>query len=521
MAAKRKLPDIDAFGAMLDRAFPSGPLSDVSDVSVEPAAPSPEPKSLSVPALVKPQPVPVLPEPAIIPQSIQNHVNETRSGEPLESSANNQPPSDGVLLDSVTVTPLDRQTVMPSHGKTVTQSDGGTVKQLDGQTARQLNADTVKQSTPETGTQVSYQTTKTVEVEPQQHYQTVSYQTIPLDVLTLPYNQAVILEYLIGAGGITNARAISDATHIGIPSVRDAIARLIRRGFMPNPVTIKNAAFQGFSYILNQSMVAHFQAAGGLEQRSYTQASNRLIADRQTVSESNGVTVGQPHRQTAISSSNKTELTTTPGTQTVSLSDDQTVTPSTIAPSDRQAITPPHSQTIRQSDSTPSDAQINFILTGPTGMYWEGEGLQERQAKTWCDQFEIEPIQMKQQLEWARFDLVANNKATEVKKDTISWFFGALRQTGGCYPKPSNYKSPAEIRAEQMEQAVRETVEARQRQTAAEQEMVFQRIISDQNCAEYQSLFGQVSDFAREIGGKALETALREAFDQQPKGATT
>lgn len=520
MAAKRKLPDIDAFGAMLDRAFPSGPLSDVSDVSVEPAAPSPELKSLSVPALVKPQPDPVLPEPAIIPQSIQNHMNDTRAGEPLEPSANNQPLSDCVLLDGVTVRPSDRQTVTQSDSETVKLSDCGTVKQLDSQTARQLDPDTVKQSAPETATQVSYQSTKTVEVAPQQHYQTVSYQTIPLDVLTLPYNQAVILEYLIGAGGVTNARAISDATHIGIPSVRDAIARLIRRGFMPNPVTIKNAAFQGFSYILNQSMVAHFQAAGGLEQRSYTQASDRLIVDHQTVSGSNGVTVGQSHRQTAISSSNKTELTTTPGPQTVSLSGGQTVTPSTIAPSDRQAITPPHSQTIRQSDSTPSDSQANFILTGATGMYWEGEGLQERQAKTWCDQFEINPSQMKQQLDWARFDLVANNKVAEVKKDAISWFFGALRQTGGCYPKPTNYRSPAEIRAEQMEQAAREAAEARERQVAAEQELAFQRILSDPDSGEYKKLFAQISDFARDMGGKALETALREAFDQQPKGAT-
>jgi hypothetical protein len=404
----------------------------------------------------------------------------------------NESLSDGVLLDRVTVAQSDGQTVTLLHSQTVIQSDSNTVEPLDRQT--------VKQSTTETVSQDSYQTTETKEVAPQQHYQTVSYQTIPLDVLTLPYNQAVILEYLIGAGGVTNARAISNATHIGIPSVRDAIARLIRRGFMLNPVTIKNAAFQGFSYILNPSMVTHFQAAGGLEQKTYTQASDRLIADRQTVSGFNGVTAEQSHRQTAISSSNKTELTTTPKSQTV-------------APSDSQTVTPSHSQAIRQSDSTPSDnSQTNFILTGAAGMYWEGEGLQERQAKTWCDQFEIEPAQLKQQLEWARHDLVVNNKAAEVKKDAVSWFFGVLRQTGGCYPKPSNYRSPAEIRAEQMEQAAQELAEARQRQVVAEQELAFQKIMEDPAGEEYQTLLQQVSEFAREMGGKALETAMREIF---------
>lgn len=439
--------------------------------------------------------------------------------------------SDGVMSDRVTVTQSNVSTVLPfdthtgkpsdsmmvaqSHSQTVSQSDSSTASQSDGKTVYPSHSDTAiqsngliehleqQQAVPQETPQTVYHDTPKDQTS---HPETVSYQTnyqaIPLDVLTLPYNQACVLEYLINAGGVTNARAISEATHIGIPSVRDALSRLIRRGFMPEPVTIRNAAFQGFSYVLNQTMVRHFNAAGGLEQKAYKQVSDRLISDRHTVLGSNRGTVTHFDSQTPISSSRTTELTTTPENQT-------------LQPFHGQTVTPSHGQNMPPSDIRdvrPSDSQQSFILTGPTGIYWESEGLQERQAQVWCNQFEIDPVQLKQQLEWARHDLVINNKSAEVKKDSISWFFGVLRQTGGCYPKPSNYKSPAEIRAEQMEQAAKEASEARERQAAAERELAFQKIMNDPNSEEYRSLYAVVDDFTKELGGKALEAALKEAF---------
>lgn len=409
---------------------------------------------------------------------------------------------DSLILNGQTVKPSNQFTDTPSDSVTALHLDSHTALQSHSGTATQSNSQTVKQSKPDTVYTVSTASHETVEA-PASTYETVSYQThyqtIPLDVLTLPYNQACVLEYLINAGGITNARAISEATHIGIPSVRDAISRLIRRGFMPEPITVRNAAFQGFSYILNQTMVKHFMAAGGLEQKTYKQASDRLILDRQTVSAPNRTTVLQSHGETEHSSSSLIKQTTTPSSHT-------------LQPSHSQSATPFNGMAIKPSDMTPSADQQNFILTGSAGIFWEGEGLQERQAKTWCDQFEIEPSLLKQQLEWARHDLVVNNKAAEVKKDSISWFFGVLRQTGGCYPKPSNYKSPTEIRAEQMEQAAKEATEARERQIAAEREIAFQKILSEETGDSYKSLLAKVNDFAKEMGGKVLETALRDAF---------
>jgi hypothetical protein len=119
---------------------------------------------------------------------------------------------------------------------------------------------------------------------------------------------------------------------------------------------------------------------------------------------------------------------------------------------------------------------------------------------------------MRQQLEWARFDLENNGRRSEVKKDTVSWFFGHLRQTSGCFPRPINYKSPAEIRAEAIEQDLAREKEAKVRLAAAEAERYFQNILADPAGKEYQRLLAQVDSFARDMGGKALETALRETF---------
>ena len=415
-----------------------------------------------------------------------------------------KPISNGLILDRQTAVPSNSSTVTQSNPQTVIQQHSQTVEQLHSQTESRSVGQTVEQSDRLTATRSDSETVKqsggkTVDritgyTMSNSTPQTVSYQTVhtvPLDVLTLPYNQAVILEYLISAAGITSARTISEATHIGIPSVRDAISRLVRRGFMHNPVTVKNAAFQGFSYVLNPVMVGHFQAIGGLEQNNY-----------RTVSQSHSPTVNLSDSLTPYSSSKEqTKLTTT---------NQDTVSPSQAATDIRSNV--------KQSDITPSNSPLSdissaeFILTGPTGIYWEGEGLQESQVRKWCEQFEVEPAQMKQQLEWARFDLVNNEKQTEVRKDIVSWFFGCLRQTGGCYPRPVNYRSPAEIRAEQMEEAARNMAECRTRQAAAERELAFQQILANPASDEYKMLINQVGEFAREVGGPALEAALREVF---------
>ena len=401
--------------------------------------------------------------------------------------------------DRLVVTPLDGNTVTPFDRNTVRQSNRITVEPLHGITVTPSNADTETLSNTQTVSPSHRQTVSYTQTRPQ----TVSH-FIPRDVLNLAYNQACVLECLIGnATGITNARAIADQTQVSIHSVREAVQRLIAKGFMAKPVTVKNAAFQGFSYVLNKTLCDHFINAGGLGQDNYR--------DHETVPEtvwgSHGDTVSQQNSLTRYSSREFLEdskPTTTPYLQSVSPSNATTLKPSNPSPSHGDTPRPSNGDTIKPSEG--------FILTGAVGAYWEEEGLGEGQTQKWCQQFEVDPSQMKQQLEWARYDLEVNGRRGEVKKDTISWFFGHLRTTGGCFPRPINYKSPAEIRAESIEQELIRDREAKERLAAAEAEREFQAILTDPGCIKYKELFSRVNGFAQEEGGLALETAMRVVF---------
>jgi len=321
-------------------------------------------------------------------------------------------------------------------------------------------------------------------------------QTIPQDIISMSYNQAAVFDYLIKNDGVTNMRAISGATSIGIPSVKDAMSRLVRRGFMHNPVTIRSANFQGFSYILNQSAVGHFKAIGGLEQRNLLPLSHRRISDRQTDKKTDIKPLSirpsdsQPLNGGIAHSSSSFKIITTTTTE--------------------------DPLTVGYEDKSPKTAE-GFVLVGPIEAYWGEEGLQEAQAQKWCSQFEVEPDQMRQQLEWARFDLEVNDRRSEVKKDVISWFFGHLRKTGGCFPRPGNYKSPTELRAEALEIELAKETEAKERLTAAEMERDFRQILSDPEGERYKALLMQINEFARTMEGEALESCLREEFFKNSK----
>lgn len=429
--------------------------------------------------------------PSVIPEDSSPYNNDESIASPTST------PSDRLIVahsNGQTLQQSDRLSVEPSDHGTVEPFDGYTVGQSYRSTVRPSNTDTVAPSVHHTIRQSDPQTLS----QYQTHYQTPM-QYVPLEVLNLAYNQACVLEALIAnQSGITNYRAISELTHVAIPSAREALSRLVVKGFMHKPVTVKNAAFQGFSFVLNKALCDHFIAAGGLSQENYT--NHQTI--HQTVRRSDSTTVTHIDCQTAHSSSKFFEdlkPTTTSASQTVGLSDKQTV-----SPSDGQTIPPSDSQYIRRSEG--------FVLTGAVGAYWEEEGLGEGQVQKWCAQFETLPDQMRQQLDWARFDLEANGRRAEVKKDTISWFFGHLRTTGGCFPRPVNYKSPIDMRAEALEKDLAQERESKERLAAAEIEQKFQRILADPKGEEYQVLYNQVNSFAKEEKGMILEHALRDLF---------
>lgn len=421
----------------------------------------------------------ILPQVPVLGQQVHNSL-----------SAPTIRPSDSQTVrgsDYVTVEQLDSATVGLSHSPTVSQSDSHTVAPLYTPTVTQLHAHTVAPFDPVTDRPLDTQTvlpSGQLETPRRQPDPSEENNHIPLDVLTLPYNQACVLEYLCKAGGTTNYRDINDHTSIRMPSARDAVARLIQKGFMSPLVTLRSAAFQGFSYVLNERMCKCFLAAGGLERNTYQTIPQTLRpSNNHTVEQSNSVSL----HSSSVVLETRTATTTT-------------------EPSDQQTVEHSEEQTVRRSDSN------KFVLVGPEAAYWEDIGLQERQTLKWCEEFEVSPNDMRQQLAWARWDLVQNGKEADVTKDPISWFFGCLRKTAGCYPRPENYQSPVELRASRLQLQQDKISEAQSALVEAELVNKFQTVMCDSQSQEYKELYDQASSFAKEQGGFFLETELKSFY---------
>lgn len=366
-------------------------------------------------------------------------------------------------------------------------SDGQTVRQFDGQTDKRSNGLTVKQSEGQTVKRFDRHTVAPFDshgqfTSSQSIPQTVP-QTIPFDVLNLSYNQASILEFLISKpNGLTNYAEINASTNITMPSARDAIARLVSRGFMAKPQTYRSATYQGMSFVLNKSLCDIFISTGGL-------ARDRYQTLRQTVQQSDSQTIPPFDGQTDISSSLPTKPTTKPH--------------QTLRPFDGNSIIPSEVDNIRPSDA--------FVLNGPEMGYWLDAGLQERQTLVWCNEFDVEPDHLRMQLSWARWDLVENRKEDSVQ-NTINWLYGVLRRTGGCYPRPDNYLSPDERRLRDIEAETKRREEAREKIRQAEVDLEFQRILDNPEGKEYQDLLKKIPNEYSEGKGKIFETFLKKAF---------
>jgi len=309
------------------------------------------------------------------------------------------------------------------------------------------------------------------------------YQIIPLDVLTLSNLQAQILEFLINKilDGPTCYAEITRCTNIKLNSVRDAISRLIKKGFMQKPVTIRTATFQGFSYVLNKSLCDHFISLGGLsyyQSRYQTNNPATIITNRPSDSD----TVGQSYSHTPHSSSSYINSLTT-----------------TLEPPDHD---------VKLS------VNGNFVLCGPEMSYWVDVGLQERQVQKWCSDFDVSVTDLRQQLSWARWDLVVNGKEKEIKKSVISWVFGIFSKTACCYPRPENYQTPMEVRAAQMKIQQEKEEQARQQIKNIEMEEAFQKMLADPDGEQYQKVWSSLSKIEQGYakGGAAFEPVMKAKF---------
>ena len=385
------------------------------------------------------------------------------------------------ITDEQTNRPSDRQTVGPSDQQTVIPSVRQTVRPTDGMTVRPSDYQTIRPADRQTNILSDCQT-----VRPSDRVS--DKQAAPQDVLSLPINQACILEYLITKPqeGFTCYREIHEATNITISPARDAIMRLTRKGFMQKLTTIRKPV-QGFLYSLNKSLCDHFIRIGGLEYIKSLQQTVRLsdcqtgrLADHQTGILSDRQTDRLTNGLTAHSSSSTIEIKTT-----------------TKAPPKKDA---------------PNDDA--FVLVGPEMLYWIESGMQERQALKWCDEFDVKPVELRRQLAYARWDLVENNKEKDIRTNAISWVYGCLKKTACCYTPPDNYLSPAERRAKELKIARDKEEQAQREIRSMEIEDKFRKIMSEPEGPEYKELYDQLSDFEKKLvkGSKILEATLRAKY---------
>ena len=307
--------------------------------------------------------------------------------------------------------------------------------------------------------------------------------------LWYPYTekQGKILLYLIQAGGRTKREHISRDTGINIATVKYSLRILVKDGYISRTELDVNHTDRGFTYHLNPQLCNEY-------------ATRILGAGYKPINEPASHRGNYP----AIYPDNN------PHTYPVHY-------PDNVATS--QAANP-FSSSLDNKLTTKEPSVKNKILCGALEAYWVEEGLREQQVLKWCADFEIEPSTMKYQLEWARFDLENNNKRGDVKKGVVNWFFGCLAKTGGSYPRPVNYKSAAELRAEALELELAKEMEAKERLAAAEIESDFRQILMNPGGETYQTLLTNLNEFARSMTGEALEAVLREEFLKSRGGVT-
>jgi hypothetical protein len=413
------------------------------------------------PALAVVEPIHVVAQPSIQPAPTPSNQSDNQTIEQTNKQADKQTDTQASTRTS---NQAIKQTGEQTEKQSIQQPSQQTGKQSDNQASSQAARQPIDQSQGQAVDQTIKQAIKPV--PPQSGRQIW---------LPLNENQGRLLLFLYEkGGGLTNMEIVVAETGIAYGTARAGIDVLIREGYVTYKARHNGHSFRGFEYAMNNHLCSLYAARVRGEQTEQSSNQSLQRSDRQSNNQAMKRALGQSSNQTsAVVSSYLTDLKST-----------------------------------TNSDATVSED----LLRDPELGYWRDKGVNARQITLWSEEFQMPVDQVIQSLKYCRYEMVVLNLEEEKQiSNPMNWFY-KIMQRSGVYPKPANYKSLAEIRAEQMEQAARDLAEARERQVAAEHELAFQKIMENPAGEEYQALLQQVSDFAREIGGKALETAMKEAF---------
>lgn len=376
-----------------------------------------------------------------------------------------------------TIEQINNQTIKQTAKKTNNEASTIANKQAINEAVRQSNEQTIQHFSDQSGSQTTEQAIK--QTSEQSHQQTIGQTFKQSDEQTIKHspkhlwlplneNQGKILLFLYERGqGLTNMDIICMHTGVAYGTARTSIDVLMREGYVTGKTRHNGHAFRGFDYTLNNHLCSLYVSRIRGEQSS-EQSLQQLI--KQSGNQSNKQTIGQTINQTVAPFSSKV------------LEDFENLTTTKTG-----------------------------LLEEPELRFWAGEGVTEKQVQNWMAEFQLTIEEIQMSLRYARFDILERGDV----QNAANWFYKILTRNG-FYPRPANYRSLIEIKAEALKQQQERDREARAILEDSDLETKFQAFLSDPEAPIFKQLFDQVNSFAKEQfkeGQKmAAEIELRELF---------
>jgi len=441
-------------------------LAPISDI--EPPSPIVSPVIVADP-VVQIEASPVIVSEPVIADLVVTGVSLLSAEQSIEQSgkqSNKQAPDRAELSAN---NQTSNQTNNITDKQTDTQASTTAIEQTEKQSIQQDSKQPDKQPSRQTTEQSTKQATEQPLQQAIEHSQEQSIKQSSRHAwLPLNENQGRILMYLYERGnGLTNMDIVCAETLIAYGTARTAIDVLMKEGYVTNKVRHNGHAFRGFEYALNNHLcslyISRIKGEQSGEQSSW-----------QSIKQLSNQTIGQTSKQTvgSFSSSSLEEKPTT---------------------------TEPR------------------ILNEPELRYWAGEGVTEKQVQTWMTEFQMTPEEIALSLRYGRFDILERGDV----QSAANWFYKILTRNG-FYPKPTNYRSLLEIKAEVLKKQQEADNEAKEKIEASEFEIHFKAFVSEPASPLFKHLYEFVSNFSKEeykSGEKShAETELRDLLKRHLAG---
>lgn len=322
---------------------------------------------------------------------------------------------------------------------------------------------------------------------------TSSYSGIDIDTLDSTYiydhihpdtffpftpGQGKVLLYLIEAGGKSNRNVMATRTGVPLSSLAKTLRLLEKVGYIKRAEQkVYDHRERGFYYSTDRQMCSEF----------YERVTGTHIGTQ------NGPHIGI-HTSIGIGSVKRTHIGTVTGTQVGIHTGTQA----------------PFSSKVLASEENLTTSKTG-LLNDPELRFWSGEGVTEKQVANWMAEFELSEEEIVLSLRYARFDILERGDV----QNSANWFYKLLTRNG-FYPRPANYRSLVEIKAEALKQQQERDREARAELEANSLEVEFVKFLADPDAPLYQELLEQVSGFAKDQlkdGDRHIvEIELKELF---------